>query len=299
MSTATLEAATETVTLYWIPGCGNCTRLKGYLATNGVAFEAVNLMDDLDALEDMKKRGIGGLPVVRKGDRWENGFDLTRIDALLGLSGKRAGEARILSSGELCARMSRILEVAAQAASLVPKARHDDPTPTMEGFKAPFLFMRDGTPYIPHCTTKSLFIHLTGHGEKFHRLALAADGTYEMGFRFAVDAGEGALRIDGEETAFGEVDLATPLYRVVMQAELLAKDIRVWGKAHPEADLSRVIMAHYGERTTAQLMQTMLCSVAQHTRQMLQVVESLGLTPPARIDPADLEGLQMPTGVWQ
>ena len=289
-ATKTTRGATDDVTLYWIPGCGNCTRLKGYLRTNGIDFNAVNVMEDPDAFETMKRHGIASLPVLRKGDRWESGVDLKHVDALLGLSGGAAGEAKVLGAAELCARVAHVLEVAAQAASVVPKEHHDDPTPTMESFKAPVLFMRDGAPFIPHGTTKSLFVHLTGHGEKFRRLVLAADGTYDMGFKWVAD---------GEEAAFGEVDLATPLYRVVMQAELLAKDIRAWGKAHPDADLSRPEDSHYGVQTTAHLMQAQLCSVVQHARQMLQVVESLGLTPPVRIDPADLDGLQMSPGIWQ
>ena len=290
MSTGTTTAITQEIVLYWIPGCGNCTRLKGYLGAHGVDYRAVNVMDNLEAFEEMQQRGIATMPVVRRGDRWENGFDLKRIDALLGFNTETDERARALASHELASRAANILAVAAHNAGLVPLAHQDDPTPTMKGFVAPFLFMKDGTPWIPHFSNKSLIFHIAGHAEKLRRLALAADGSHELGF---------SVTFDGESAAFGEADLHTPLYRVVAQLELLAKDIRAWGAAHPDADLSRPVDTHYGVQTTGQLMQTNLCSIAQHTRQLTQRVSMLGVDPPAMVNDDDLEGLQMPAGIWE
>jgi glutaredoxin len=278
----------EQVTVYWVPGCGNCTRLKGYLTERGIDFVPVDVQSDAKAFEEMQAAGVKSMPSVRVGDRWATGFDLDQVDDLLGLKKDPAG--RRLSIEELVERGSRFLEAASRLSRQIPKEHWNDPTPTMDRFSAPILFMDDGVPYVPHHDYKSLVHHLAGHGEKVKRLLLSADGIHELGF---------AWEMTGEDAAFGEPDLATPMYRVADQMDLCAKDLRAWLRTTPPYDASVICDTHYGKQTLHQLVQTQTCSLAQHNRQLAEVVgERLGLQPDGPIAQADLEGLLMPKAIW-
>jgi hypothetical protein len=78
-----------------------------------------------------------------------------------------------------------------------------------------------------------------------------------------------------------------------------ATDIRSWLQEHATADLSRSLATPNGQRTFQQLLQRQLCSIAQHTRQLIEIIERLGLEPEAQLTDDDLEGLVMATGIWQ
>ena len=275
------------VRLYWLTGCGNCTRLKGYLKARGVDFTSIDVLNDEGAQKDMAERGITSMPVVSRGDRWVAGFDLAQVDDLLDLTHDPAG--RRLEVEELVVRAARLLELAAGAAEKLPADHHDDPTPTTElqGGEA-FLFLRDGTPHVPHATSKQLVHHIAGHGEKFRRLALCADGVHQHSF---------SLGFDGDHATFGEPIDGAPMFLVVEQLELTAHDLRAWWQVKPPVDFERVLETHYGPQTIHQLLQTHVCSMAQHTNQLVDVLERLGIETEAP-GPDDLEGLQMPDTVW-
>jgi glutaredoxin len=284
-----MATGTDELTVYWLTGCGNCTRLKGYLAHRGVDFVAVDVMSDPEAFAEMDRLGIHTMPVLRRGDRWVSGFDLGQVDELVGIAHDPAG--RVLTVDELVERAARLLDLAADAASRIPAEHEDDPTPTLvknAGHDA-FLFFRDGQPYVPHATSKLLVDHIAGHGEKFKRFALCADGVHELGF---------GLTFDGDAAAYGEPVRAVPMYRVVDQMRLTASDVRAWAKVRPACDFSTVMETHYGPQTIHQLLQTMTCSLAQHTRQVVDVVERLGVEVEGPTE-LDLEGLLMPAGIWE
>jgi glutaredoxin len=276
------------VFVYWIPGCGNCTRLKSYLADRGVEFSAVDVQSDGDAWAALEAVGIRSFPSVRVGERWATGFDLDAVDELLGLSTDPTG--RVLSVDELVERSARLLEISADLAEQLPAANYDDPTPTMDQFTAPVFFLRDGSPYVPHNSSKSLVHHIAGHGERFLRFALAADGVHAIGF---------GMRYPGENPGFGEPEQSAPMFKVADQMRLTALDIRAWRAVSGDVDVTRTLETHFGVQTLHQLLQSMTCSLAQHSRQLVEVIHGLGIDPVRQIDARDVEGLRMPSGIWQ
>ncbi len=75
------------VTVYARPGCGVCTVVKGYLASNGVRFREFDVSRDPEALQEMVNLtgGARTLPVVAVRDEAVIGFAKERLDELLGL----------------------------------------------------------------------------------------------------------------------------------------------------------------------------------------------------------------------
>jgi glutaredoxin len=277
-----MSTATDQITVYWIPGCGNCTRLKGYLRDRGVEFVAVNVQDDMGAVEGMKNAGIATVPVVRMGDRYVPGFDLSIVDELLGLPSEAA--ARVLLIDELVERSAQLLEAAGRFALQIPQGNYHDATPTMDKFTKAFFTKDDGSPYTPHGTYKSLVDHVAGHGERFKHLALATDGIHDA------KLGHG----------FGEPEGTTPMAEVVKLMNLTAQFIREWLDENPNCDISRLVNIGYGtDQTIQHFLQREVNSLAQHSRQLMEILERLGIQPDAPVGTDVYEGLLMPSGVWQ
>ncbi|GAA0333526.1 hypothetical protein GCM10009087_49690 [Sphingomonas oligophenolica] len=168
------------IVFYWVPGCANCTRLKGYLTRRGVAYRAVNVQAEPAALEAIAGAGLRALPALRVGERWVP-TEEADINTALGLAAE-AERPPLPPPAELIERCGRMLDLASTLATQLPPEHFDDPTPTMADFVSAGRFMADGQPYLPHGTSKSLVHHIAQHGEKAIRLVRASDGIHELGF---------------------------------------------------------------------------------------------------------------------
>jgi len=275
------------VVFFWLPGCGNCTHLKGYLTARGVAHRAVNVVAEPDALAAVSDPARRVPPFLLVGGQWVAG-DEAAIEAALGLP---AAEKRAdMPPRTLIERCARMLELSSALAGQLPAANYDDPTPTMSDFEAAQRFFADGRPYVPHATSKSLVHHIAQHGEKTCRLLLASDGIHELGF--AIDG-------TGEYNFFGEPEPDTPMYRVIGKMRLAASDLTAWLRIPLEDDgLWRVVQTHRGPRTMRQYLKYQTIGLIQHTRQLVDLVERLGIKPATGVADDDVEGLGMPAGLW-
>ncbi len=74
------------VKVYSTPSCIWCTKLKEYLTSNNVAFEAIDISADREAAKDLAKRaGQMVVPITDIDGELIIGFDKEKIDAKLGL----------------------------------------------------------------------------------------------------------------------------------------------------------------------------------------------------------------------
>jgi glutaredoxin-like YruB-family protein len=74
------------VTVYSTPSCGFCTKLKNYLDDNGVPYRDIDIARDQSAADDLvNKTGQQGVPQSFIGSTHVMGFDLPKINRLLGL----------------------------------------------------------------------------------------------------------------------------------------------------------------------------------------------------------------------
>jgi glutaredoxin-like protein NrdH len=69
--------AAPSVTVYSTPLCAPCERLKLYLRTQGVPFEAKDLMMDEEAAEKIEDLGIRSSPVLEVDGKFYSGVQLT------------------------------------------------------------------------------------------------------------------------------------------------------------------------------------------------------------------------------
>lgn len=68
----------QKVIVYSTPLCAPCESLKRYLKSQGIAFEAKDLMMDEEAAEFIESRNIRSTPVLQIDDRLYFGSDLAK-----------------------------------------------------------------------------------------------------------------------------------------------------------------------------------------------------------------------------
>ena len=63
-----------------------CRQAKEFLRSEGVTFEDINVMEDVDARQELVRlTGQMAVPVITVGDEVVRGFDKARLKHLLGL----------------------------------------------------------------------------------------------------------------------------------------------------------------------------------------------------------------------
>ena len=71
------------VKLFTSPGCGTCAQVKDYLKKADIEFKELNICEDKEAIEELKKLGAMTVPCLTAGDMVIRGFDRTRLDELI------------------------------------------------------------------------------------------------------------------------------------------------------------------------------------------------------------------------
>lgn len=73
------------VKIYGTPTCNYCQQAKAFFTEKGVAFEALDVMQDKDALQEMRRISGGArtVPVIAVGDTVLVGFDRVDVEKAL------------------------------------------------------------------------------------------------------------------------------------------------------------------------------------------------------------------------
>jgi glutaredoxin 3 len=73
------------VTIYTTPTCVYCKEAKSYFEESGVAYEEINVAEDLEAQQSMvQKSGQMAVPVIDVGGEIVVGFNKDKLAELLG-----------------------------------------------------------------------------------------------------------------------------------------------------------------------------------------------------------------------
>lgn len=257
----------EEIRIYWLPGCSNCVRLKEYVTSKGFAFVDVNLQEDEQAYAELEARGIRGVPVITRGERYAFGMDLSQVDDVLG-----AGDAgrQMLSPAALVERMTSVTAAALRFGHQLPPARYWDNVPG-----------RDRSYLV-------LVNHVVGHVSRFVTVVEQPDLDFSD---VAVYAAAG-YQVPGKDYIEDELTLDG----IVERAGRLAESAGRWLRSDPDPE--RVVQVFYGPQTVHQILESNTYSVAQHTRQLQAVIRYLGIEPDGPIGEAEYAGLSLPVALW-
>ena len=111
--------------VYWQPGCTSCLRTRELLRSHGVPFVSINVLEDPQALAQLRALGVRAVPVIAHGGRFVLGQDLAEVARFVGI----AHEHRRLPPAELVARLEALLERARRLVALIPAQRLGDTPP--------------------------------------------------------------------------------------------------------------------------------------------------------------------------
>jgi glutaredoxin-like YruB-family protein len=79
-------ASDRSVVVYSTPTCGPCKAAKAFLTSKGVAFQEVNVAEDLEGREALiRQTGQLAVPVIVVGDEVVLGFNRPRLAEVLGI----------------------------------------------------------------------------------------------------------------------------------------------------------------------------------------------------------------------
>lgn len=247
------------VRVFWQPGCTSCLRTKEFLARNGVDFESINVHGNAAAMEELRKLGARSVPVVARGGEFVFAQAIGDVIKFLGLD-VRPQER--LSPEALMQKMDLVLTAAARYVRQIPAAELDKP------------FRNRNRPI------RVLAYHVFRIVEGF--LESMQDGqllTYER-----IMEGAPPSVATGEDIArYGEGVL---------------KKAGTWWEANADRNCAREVDTYFGKHPLHVVLERTVWHPAQHTRQLMLILETLGIQPDRPLSGAELAGLPLPEKAW-
>jgi len=209
-------------------------------------------------MDDLRRLGVPGLPALALGDRVAHGWNPPAYAALLGVPYE---ENVKLAPAELARRLDRVLGAAEGLLRGVPGALLD---------------------FVPPERTRTI----RDLGYHLFRVALS--------FPDAMDRGE-LPRGWFEETA---PDTMADGHALGAYGALVRARLSGWFEGAPAAEYARVVQVYYGPQSAHELLERTTWHAGQHLRQLYDLADRLGVTPPSPLPADALQGLPLPEAVW-
>ena len=253
------QAAQDTISVYWQTGCTSCLRTKEFLERHDVPFRSCNVLEDPAALDELRRFGLRQVPIVVRGDAWANGQILRDVAKLCGIP---LGDQTVLPPDELHRRLVAIIEATRAHALQMPQAALPVHLPDRPRSHADLIYhiFNIVDAFIEHEEGQPL------EYEAYYRLPPAAMQTPEGLAQY------GALvrdRLDGWFAGAGQ-----------------------------GADWSAPARVYYGAQTLHEFLERTTWHSGQHARQLVWVLEGMGIAPAQPLGAETFRGLPMPEKVW-
>lgn len=254
-----MQAASERVRVFWQPGCTSCLRTKEFLTRHGVDYESINVHGNPEAMAALRRLGARSVPVVARGERFVFAQTIGDVIEFLGLTVKPQER---LSPEALMAKLELVLTAAARYVRQIPELELDKP------------FRNRNRPI------RVLAYHVFRIVEGF--LESMQDGR-ELSYERVMQEMAPSLRSAEDIARYGEGVLARA---------------RQWWAAYPDRGCQRPMATYFGEHAVHVVLERTVWHPAQHTRQLMLVLETLGIAPERPLLAADLAGLPLPEKAW-
>lgn len=248
-------ATADRVRVFWQPGCTSCLRTKEFLARNGVEFESINVHGNEAGMEELRKLGARSVPIVARGGKFVFAQSIGDVIKFLDLDVRQQER---LSPEALMAKMDLVLTAAARYVLQIPAAELDKS------------FRNRNRPV--RALAYHVFRIVEGFLESMHDGGLL---TYE---RIMTDAPTSVQT--GEDIArYGEGVLARA---------------KQWWAECPDRGCQGPMATYFGTHPVHVVLERAVWHPAQHVRQLMMILETLGIQPDHPLGAADLAGLPLP-----
>jgi glutaredoxin len=253
------RARNEPISVYWQPGCTSCLRTKEFLTRHGVPFVSRNVLEDETAFTELARFGLKQVPVVTRGNEWVDGQVLQDVARIAGIA---LGGPNVLPVPELKKRLDAILAAAERFLGQLPAQELETHLPNRPRSYA------------------DLAYHIFNIADAFLE--------HEAGVPLIFDA-YNRVPPPGMQNK-----IALAAYGADVRRRLDAWFAGV-GAAR---DWNATANVYYGAQTMHQFLERTTWHAGQHARQLMSVLERLGIRPDRPLGPETFDGLPMPENVW-
>jgi glutaredoxin len=254
-----VQESSARIKVFWQPGCSSCLRTKEFLTKQGIEFESINVHDNPAGMAELARLGARSVPVVALGGRYTLCQSFNDVIKFLDLKTKLMDP---LPPAQLVAKLQTVLEAAARYVRQFK-----------EGELREVFRNRNRTP----------------GGTAFHIFRVA-----EMGLQAAQGI---ELKFEG----FNDVPPAEWTADDIAEWGLQVRDrVLAWWKEQERKDptLDFTVPTYYGQRPMHDVLERTTWHAAQHTRQVMLMLETYGTQPDGPLTAQDLAGLPVPDEVW-
>lgn len=250
----------ERLKVYWQPGCSSCLKTKEFLLDNGMEFDSINVLEDETGFAELEALGVRLVPIVARGSDWANGAVFRDVARVAGFEW---GGHDMLPPEIMLSRLNGILSGARRFTAQIPENEHDTLLP--------------GRPR----TYRELSFHIFQIPDVFlDRVEHDAPYTYE------------AL------ISKLPADLETHGQLLDYAGGVIARLNRWWEQGGARTDFTLPGKVYYGDVTLHEVLERTCWHSGQHTRQLMLVLEKLGVAPDRPLTDADFAGLPLPKNIW-
>ncbi len=246
--------------VYWRPGCSSCVKVKEYLTQQGVAFESIDVSARPEAMQDLLAFGVKTVPVVARGGEFVFAQALEDVSRFVG----RKFDSRRLPPPQLVDKWLAVLRAAQRHAVQIPAARL--------GERA--VESRDRS-------IRDLAYHV-----------------YQIPDAFLQAVQGGVEDLTSTYNAPPPADVVSTQL-IQSYGQDVTERIERWWSQLPDKSCRQTVKTYYGERPLHELLERCTWHSAQHARQIIAVLERLGVEPSGKLTAADYAGLPMPQGLWE
>jgi glutaredoxin/uncharacterized damage-inducible protein DinB len=251
---------TEPLKVYWRPGCSSCVRVKEFLTKLGVDYESVNVSATPDAMEDLRALGVRTVPVVSRGTEYVFAQELADVSKFLG----RQVEFRRLSAPALVEKWLTVLNAAQRHIAQIPPARLGErATPGRDR------------------SIRDLAYHI-----------------YQVADAFLQAVENGRENLTDVYNAPPPANVKTTQH-INEYASSVEKRVKNWWARQSDKTCAGTVKTYYGVQPLHHLLERSTWHSAQHARQIIVVLEGLGVAVDRPLGEKDYAGLPLPVGVWE
>jgi glutaredoxin/uncharacterized damage-inducible protein DinB len=257
---ANRESATESLRVYWRPGCSSCVKVKEFLSQLCVDYESIDVAARPEAMAELAEMGVRTVPVVARGKQFTFAQALEDVSRFIG---KEVAITR-LPPDVLMKKWLDVLAAAQRHVLQLPAERLGErATPGRDR------------------SIRDLAYHVYQVPDAF--LQAVQNGVEDL---TAVYNAPPPAQVKAVEDV--------QKYGVSVTARL-----EHWWAALPDKACRQTVKTYYGERPLHELLERCTWHSAQHARQIIAVLQALGIAPERPLTEKDYAGLPLPKGLWE
>ena len=246
--------------VYWRPGCSSCVKVKEHLHQLGVPFESIDVAARPEAMEELAALGVKTVPVVARGKDFVFAQALEDVSRFVG----KEFSAERLPPEALVRRWLEILRAAQRHARQIPAGK----------------------------------LHERAVQSRDRSIRDLAYHVYQIPDAFLQAVENGVQDLTAVYNA-PPPPAVTTVAQIAAYGESVSRRLDAWWSRLGDKSGRQTVKTYYGERPLHELLERCTWHSAQHARQILAVLERLGVRPEKPLAAADYAGLPMPKGLWE